>query len=259
MRYWSFFKYLKSHSSKKIITTCGTGLLAFVALNDRSQKKTEFDIAVENSRDLLQRVKDECGCPGIIAAVGIDGKLIWSQGLGYADVENRVECTPNTVMRIASISKSITMALAGKLREQGILDYDAPIQEYIKIWPEKYFQGKPVKITTRQLVSHLGGIRHYSKCNEKTTDNNLISKEYYNKRNYKTTKESLSLFLDDEICSLPGTQYLYSTYGWTLISAVLEGASSKSFDCMIKDLFQTLNLKSTYLDLNDAITYHRAR
>ncbi|GBO02177.1 Serine beta-lactamase-like protein LACTB, mitochondrial, partial [Araneus ventricosus] len=64
-------------------------------------------------------------------------------GFGYADVENRVMCSSDTVMRIASISKSITMAAVAKLWEQGKLDVDKPVQEYVPSFPQKFYGGKP--------------------------------------------------------------------------------------------------------------------
>lgn len=67
-------------------------------------------------------------------------------GLGFADIENRVLCSPDTVMRIASISKSITMTAVAKLWEQGKLDLDKPVQEYVPSFPQKYFNGKPVSL-----------------------------------------------------------------------------------------------------------------
>ncbi|KAM6119280.1 serine beta-lactamase-like protein LACTB, mitochondrial isoform 2-T2 [Pterocles gutturalis] len=122
-----------------------------------------FGAAVERSRDLLRRVKDEAGIPGILVGVSVDGKEVWSEGLGYADVENRVLCKPETIMRIASISKCLTMMAVAKLWEEGKLDLDAPVQKYVPEFPEKVYEGEKVAITTRLLVSHLSGIRHYEK------------------------------------------------------------------------------------------------
>ena len=64
-------------------------------------------------------------------------------GFGYADLENHIQCNPNTVMRIASISKSITMAAVAKLYQEGSIDFDKHIQEYIK-FPDKYYDGEKV-------------------------------------------------------------------------------------------------------------------
>lgn len=65
-------------------------------------------------------------------------------GMGYADLENRVPCSPDTVMRIASISKPLTAAAAARLWEEGKLDLDAPVQKYVPEFPEKTFQGEAV-------------------------------------------------------------------------------------------------------------------
>lgn len=65
-------------------------------------------------------------------------------GFGYADLENNVRCVPETVMRVASISKSITMTMVARLWETGKLDLDAPIQKYIPDFPHKTFEGEEV-------------------------------------------------------------------------------------------------------------------
>lgn len=64
--------------------------------------------------------------------------------MGYADLENRVPCCPDTVMRIASISKPLTAAAAARLWEEGKLDLDAPVQKYVPEFPEKTFEGEAV-------------------------------------------------------------------------------------------------------------------
>ena len=58
-------------------------------------------------------MKEERGIPGVSISVSVDGKTVWSEGFGFADVENRVLCTSKTVMRIASISKPLTTTAAG--------------------------------------------------------------------------------------------------------------------------------------------------
>lgn len=68
------------------------------------------------------------GVPGLSVGVSHNGRCVWEQGFGYADVEQLVPCKSDTVMRIASISKSVTAALAARLVQSGKLDLDAPIQ-----------------------------------------------------------------------------------------------------------------------------------
>lgn len=70
--------------------------------------------AIEESQSIIRCMKEETGSPGVCVAVSIDGKTVWSEGFGFADVENRVLCSSKTVMRIASISKPLTATAAGE-------------------------------------------------------------------------------------------------------------------------------------------------
>lgn len=81
-------------------------------------------------------------------------------GFGYADIENHILCDSNTVLRIASISKSMTMAVVAKLWQEGKLSLDKDIREYVPNFPEKYFEGVKVfrifafKSTNNSLPQH---------------------------------------------------------------------------------------------------------
>lgn len=65
-----------------------------------------------------------------------------------ADVENRVPCHPDTIMRIASISKTFTMAVVAKLWQDGKLDLDKPVQSYVPSFPTKTFNKEQVCTAT---------------------------------------------------------------------------------------------------------------
>lgn len=69
---------------------------------------------------------------------------LFDSGIGYADLENRVPCSPETVMRIASISKPLTSAAAARLCEEGKLELDVPVQKYVPEFPQKQFNGQDV-------------------------------------------------------------------------------------------------------------------
>lgn len=121
--------------------------------------------------------QDEVGAPGLVVGVSVDGSQVWCEGLGYADLENRVPCSPETVMRIASISKPLTSAAAARLCEEGKLDLDAPVQKYVPEFPQKQFDGEDVTITTRLILSHLSGIRHYEKDAKKVREDREKAKQ----------------------------------------------------------------------------------
>lgn len=223
-----------------------------------------FKEAIKKSKGLLERIRREHNCPAITISVSVDGKELWSEGIGLCDVENKVGCSKKSVFRIASISKSVTMAIVAKLVEEGRLDLDLPVQHYVPDWPDKFFNGKKVDITTRQLVSMLSGIRHYDKdCSrpskEKKKRREYDMKEFHLNKRFGSVSESLNLFKNDELCSMPGTEFLYSTHTWTLISAVIEKVVGKKIEEIFYDLFKELNLNDTHLDINSAILPNRAR
>lgn len=153
-----------------------------------------------------------------MVAVTKDSNLVYSKGFGYADVENCVRAHPHTVIRIASISKPITCLIAAKLWEEGKLDVDKPISAYLPPdVPALKYKGKPTVITTRQLMAHTSGIRHYKEtidenCQANSNEHLHSEKsykdsscgEFYINRTFRTTRDALSLFLNDELLFEPG-------------------------------------------------------
>ncbi|MGH9793149.1 MAG: serine hydrolase domain-containing protein [Candidatus Acidiferrales bacterium] len=199
--------------------------------------------AVAQARALAQHWLTERGWPGVSMAVGVNGEIVWSEGFGYADIENRVAVWPETKFRVGSVSKPLTAAALALLVEQGKLDLDAPVQRYVPGFPEK---GKPV--TSRLVAGHLAGIRHYRGA------------EFLLAKRYDSVTESLEIFKDDPLVFEPGARYGYSSYGWNLLSAVVEGASGEKFlDYMNASVFRRLGLRHTLADENDVLIPHRAR
>ena len=77
------------------------------------------------------------GTPGLALAVAVGGKAVYSEGFGYADLEERTPVWPTTKFRIGSISKPLTAVGLMGLVQTGKLDLDAPIQKYVPFFPQK--------------------------------------------------------------------------------------------------------------------------
>ena len=140
------------------------------------QTDGRYKNAIEKSRRAIEKEMAEHRLPGVSVAVAIDGKIVWSEGFGMADLENKLPVTTLTRFRIASSSKPITAAAMAKLYEQGKLDIDAPIQAYVPYFPEKT-EGA---ITARRLVGNLSGIRHYRRDPNRNLMNFFPEKIYRN-------------------------------------------------------------------------------
>jgi CubicO group peptidase (beta-lactamase class C family) len=181
---------------------------------------------------------------GFSVAVVVDNQLGFSKGYGLAEMENSVRATPATVYRIASVSKPITAVAAMQLVEKGKLDLDAPVQKYCPAFPEK-----PWKITARQLLGHLSGIRHYK------ADENFNST-----RHFASVTESLDAFKNDPLLQEPGAKFTYTTYGYVLLGCVIEGASGMNYaDYVTENIFRPAGMERTRVDDVYAIIPNRAR
>jgi CubicO group peptidase (beta-lactamase class C family) len=156
--------------------------------------------------------------PGLSLAVVSGGKLRWSSGYGLADVENQVPARAETVYRWASVSKPVTAVAVLQLAERGKIDLDAPIQTYLPSFPEK-----PWPVTTRHLLAHLGGVRHYQGDERAST------------RRYAHFRDAFPVFQNDPLVCEPGTRHVYTTYGFNLLGAEVEQASAEPFNGYIHE------------------------
>ena len=207
-------------------------------------ESARFSQAIGRGRALVNIIMTTRQVPGMSVAVAVEGRVAWSEGFGVADAEQYVMVTPMTRFRLGSVSKVLTAAAVARLVETGRLDLDAPIQQYVPGFPKKRWP-----ITTRQLTSHTAGIRHYAGDFQGV----LSSAPHFD-----SVTKGLTIFQDDPLLFEPGTSYAYSSYGWNLVSAVVEGASSTEFLAyMQREIFEPLNLRNTAADHVDAIIPHR--
>jgi CubicO group peptidase (beta-lactamase class C family) len=136
------------------------------------------------------------------------------------------------MFRIGSVSKPLAAAGLMLLVEKGKVELDVDIHRYVPDFPDK---GYP--ITTRQLAGHLAGIRHYR------------GNEVYLNRHFVNVREGLRIFENDPLLFVPGEKYSYSSYGFNLISMVMEAAAGKDFlSYMASDVFTPLGMTNTEPD-----------
>jgi CubicO group peptidase (beta-lactamase class C family) len=186
--------------------------------------------------------------PGISVAVVQDGELVWSAGFGMADLENFVPATPSTLFRLGSISKPITATAILQLSEGGKLELDAEVQKYCPAFPKKEWP-----ITTRELLGHLGGIRHYNPDGKGDIPDDSA-------KHFASMEESLQIFASDPLVAKPGTKFHYSTYGYTVLGCVLEGAASEKYVDYVKErVFEPAGMAETQADNFFAVVQHRSR
>lgn len=196
---------------------------------------------------LLADILDRDGGPGVMAAVAVDGEIVWSGAAGMADLEAGVALTPETRLRIGSVSKTITAALILRLAEQELIDLDADIRTLV---PELTAPARGA-ITPRLIAAHLSGIRQYD-FSDYLDANNV----YF----YPTLTEALARIAGDPLVHQPGEAHLYTSIGFNALGVAAERASGLSFeDAVARDVTGPLGLADTLIDHPLNIIARRSR
>jgi serine beta-lactamase-like protein LACTB, mitochondrial len=231
-----------------LVLTCAIAVASQVSAQSAAttvvaqEKSASYAAARDHARSIAKEWLAR-GVPGFNVAVAIDGKIIYSEAFGYADLEQRVPAWQITKFRIGSVSKPLTSAALMKLVEQGKINLDAPIQKYVPTFPDK-----GVLITPRMLAGHLAGIRHYK------------DGEPDSQKHYDSVVDGLERFKDDPLVVPPGTKFSYSSYGYNLLSAAIEAAAGERFlDFEQEQVFTPLGLLNTTADQPADIIPQRAR
>jgi CubicO group peptidase (beta-lactamase class C family) len=191
--------------------------------------------AVEQGRQIARASLIERSLPGLSVAVGIGGEIVWAEGFGWADLENRVPVKPDMRFRIGSASTALTSAAAGLLLEKGRLKLDDKIQTYVPEFPQHQWP-----VTLRQLMGHVAGVP-----NDGGDEGPLLGERC------ERPVEALQFLsgYERKLLFEPGTQYHYSSYGWIMVCAAVEAAAIERFlTFMRKQIFEPLGMDDTKAD-----------
>lgn len=208
-------------------------------LQEQRGATVAYEPAADSALALIEHVSKAEKLPSVSVAVSIRDTVVWAVALGMADVGEGHPAQLATRYRAGSISKTMTGLLAAILVEDGQLDLDASVRSYVPSFPEKRWT-----VTSRQLGAHTGGIRHYADPGASG-----FWTEQFSSHHYESVEEALDLFKDDSLLFEPGTDFAYSTHGFTLLSAVLEKAGGASYGTLISDrLWTPFGMENTRLD-----------
>jgi CubicO group peptidase (beta-lactamase class C family) len=205
--------------------------------------------AAERARAIMHAALIEQNLPGLSAAVGVGGEIVWAEGFGWADLEKRVPVAPEMRFRIGTASVALTSAAVGLLLEKDVLKLDEAIQTRVPAFPEKDWP-----VTLRQIMGHVAGL-----ANDGGDESALYS------RHCESPVEALPSFAGVGLRFEPGTQYRYSNYGWILVSAAIEAAAGVPFLTFMREkVFDPLGMRETTAEsatnpLRDRATFYFPR
>lgn len=179
--------------------------------------------------------------PGGSFAVFKNGKLIYSEGFGYASHELEVAATRNTKFRIGKVTECFTGVLYQMLVAEGKLHPDSTVQFYL---PD--FQEKQYRLPVGTLSYHTSGIRQPNATEDESRGMNM------------TLKQGIEQFKNDSLLYFPGLMQKQSMFNYNLLGAVMEKATGKTYSQLLKEyITDTLHLKNTVIDNPFAVIKNR--
>jgi CubicO group peptidase (beta-lactamase class C family) len=184
-----------------------------VIRDDRFSKVRELIIDEVTSRRVTS----------IAVVVAEDGNIVWEEAFGWADVENRVRATPNTMYRLGSISKTITATGLMLLVEEGKVDLDEPVVDYLpKNVRPRVFEGEIRDITVRHLLNHRSGMPAYAES--------FFEDDHESPRPFAETVRRYGI-----ITVPPGRAFIYCNLGYQMVARIIAEVSGMSYAEFIDD------------------------
>ena len=175
------------------------------------------------------------GQPGLSVAVVKDQEVIWSKGYGYADAEKKVEATPETIYRIASITKLFTSTAILQLRDQGKLNLYDPITEYLPWFSIDKQKGRPIII--ENLITHTSGLPREA------------AGPYWTNVEFPTKEEVIENLPGQEHPLESWRKWKYSNLALSLAGYIVEETSGIPYEKYVEEnILKPLEMNSTYVE-----------
>lgn len=224
------------------------------SVNPPVEEPIEDIIAIENNLKLPVVFEGEEGktinilermayhnVPGVSIAVIKDGQLAWVRGYGYANTETMDTIDRNTVFQAGSISKPVAALAALKLVDEGKIDLDENVNNYLKDWkvPDNRFT-ETEKVTLRRLLTHTAGLTVHG----------------FPGYEHDEAIPSVVAVLDGEgntapirVDTIPGSIWRYSGGGYTIMQKLVEDVSGEDFASYVQNkILSPLGMdRSTYI------------
>jgi CubicO group peptidase (beta-lactamase class C family) len=208
---------------------------------------------MEQITALIEQRMEENQITGLSIALVDSQDVVWAQGFGYADKENNIKASAETIYEVGSVSKTITATAVMQAQDSGLLDIDRPLTEYLpdfSILPALGFDPEPDNpITVRTMLTHHSGIP----SNFMNGDLTLNPRTDY-------TAWMLDYLRDDYACFPPNSIWAYSNSAYCLLADVVAAASGQSWEEYTDSMFETMGMEhSSYYLHKPFLNENRAR
>ena len=231
---------------KSFGTFCFVSLLAFclvLGVMGGCKKAAAYSTTIEQITALIEQRMQENQVTGLSIAL-VDGQdVVWAKGFGYADKENDVKATTETIYEIGSISKTITATAVMHAQDKGLLDIDHPLTEYLpefSILPPLRSGPTPAgPITIRTMLTHHSGI-----------PGDLLNGAFALELDPDYNERLLNDLHHEHAYYPPNFIYAYSNSAVSLLGEVVAKVSGQSFKEYTDRLFEDMGMHHSSFFLN---------
>ena len=203
---------------------------AFTDANRLKKLEAAFPIVEKMYRERAEKYH----YPGLVFGIVVDGKLVYSGGMGYTNVQEKIAANTKSLFRIASMTKSLTAMAILKLRDEGKLRLDDPAETYIpELKTHKYLTADAPRITVRNLLTHSAGFPEDNPWGD---------------RQLADSDADLLALIKGGItnANVPSFAYEYSNLGFAMLGHIISVVSGKPYQQYITDtILKPLGMKDT--------------
>lgn len=209
---------------------CVAGTLALTT-SASAQDATHLDAILETNIDAVLRPHFKADEPGATVIVTRNGKVIYRNAFGLANLAVKTPLKPDDVLRIGSITKQFTAVAVLLLADQGKLSLADPITKYLTDYPNV-----GDSITIEHLLTHTSGVPSYTNMPD----------YHENRARAMTVQDMIARFKDQPLNFTPGSRWEYSNSGYFLLGAIIERVAGMRYaDFVANHIFVPLDMQNT--------------
>jgi len=212
--------------------------------------------AVRDSlRVAIRRLVDSAALPSLTVGISVDGRTVWAEGFGYADLTRRIRVTPDTRYSLASISKPLTATAVMRLVERGRVRLDAPANSYLRGAQLTGLAGTADSATVRRLLSHTAGLPLHYRFYYAPPGGGAVP----------APDVARTIARYGLVVYPPGTVYNYSNLGYGILGEIIAATSGVPYEAYMREqLFAPLGMTRTTISsgaglANSAVRYDADR
>ncbi len=245
---------------KKTVRIMGGVVLAFVltivaliVLWPKPPKPPEHITSVAELETYLNQLTEFGAPPGLSLVVVKDGKIVYSKGFGLADGPNKIVASPDTVYHWWSMTKIPTAIAILQLQEQGLLQLDDPVVNYLPFFSVQYPSANSQVVTIRHLLNHSSGLPDPMPA--------MLGMVHHADEPPVNRTALVETLLPDyaKLTFEPGTQAVYTNLGYMVLGAVIEKVSGQTYEDYVREhILQPLSMEHTDFVYTEAMRPYEA-